>query len=404
MKYDYIIKNGTMFDFVNGGTYCGDIYVRDGRIVDAASDVDISYEGIVDARGKYVVPGLIDEHAHWAWGVGSLGINADQVCPNCGVTTTVDAGSTGVENFEDFYRSDVLRYKTRVMAYLHISSTGVLVTASHDEDQDPAAINEAKILRLFEQYPDCLKGLKVRISKGTMKYGHGLEPLAAAVRLADKINSAGHACCVAVHVAELSADTSIETILDMLRPGDVYTHLYQNLGPTIFNPDGTVLDCMKAARARGVLFSSGNGGKHWCFENLEKAYADGFYPDFISSDIVDYNCYLRPGFNLLYAMNTSLIAGMKPEDIFRAVTVNPAKHLSLCGPQGMLAPGADADLAIFDLMDAKVEFIDRFKGRRISEQLLVPLMTFRKGRVQFRQIFFGNGQDFSKTMQNYVGG
>ena len=402
MKYDYIIKNGTMFDFHTGKKNVGDLFIKDGRIVDGSNDNDISYEGMVDATGKYVVPGLIDEHAHWAWGIGSLGVNADQVCPNCGITTTVDAGSTGIENFESFYRSDILRYQTRVMAYLHISSTGVVVTASHEEDQDPAAINEEKIFRLFEKYPDCLRGLKVRISTGTMKYGGGLAPLAAAVKVADKLNAAGYPCYVAVHVAELPADFCISDVLDILRPGDVYTHLYQNQGPTIFKPDGTVLDCIKNARTRGIRFSSGNGGKHWCFENLEKAYADGFYPDFISSDIVEYNFYRRPGFNLLYAMNTSLLAGMKLEDVFQAVTMNPAKQLGISSTVGILQPGYIADIAIFDLMETEVEFIDRFRETRKAKQVLVPLMTFRKGAVEYRQIFFGGGQDFSKNMKNYV--
>ncbi len=402
MAYDYIIKGGTMIDFEKNCTYIDHLYIRGGYIVEPGSGREEAGTQVIDATGKFVVPGLIDEHAHWNYEVGSLGVNADMVCPCSGVTTTVDAGSTGVENFEIFYRSDIMRYETDVLAYLHISRHGVVVAPTHEENQNPNDIDEKKIFQLFAKYPNCLKGLKVRVSQHTQQYGYGLEPLRSAVSLADRLNQAGYECLVAVHVANFLPETKISDILDLLRPGDVYTHPFQNLGPTIFNPDGTVLDCVKNARKRGVLFSSGNGSIHWCLDNLKKAYDDGFFPDFISSDIVRHNMYLRPGFNLPYSMCTSLLSGMSVIDVFRAVTVNPAKRLGLLGTVGKLEPGYKADVAIFDLAEAKTRFCDRFGNQADAEKVFVPLLTMKNGKVLFRQIYFDGGCDYGKVEKNFV--
>ena len=400
MKYDYIIKNGTMVDFDRMETFQGDLYIKEGRLVVPETGEETSYEGIVDATGKYVVPGLVDEHAHWNYGIGHLGVNADMVCPNAGVTTAVDAGSCGVENFDSFYLNDIYRYTTEVLAYCHISDYGVVATSCREEDQNPAGINEVAIRKLFEKHPDTLRGLKVRLSHRTLQYG--MEPLKKAIELAEKIQIDGHHCHVAVHVAELPADFRLEEVLDILRPGDVYTHLYQNLGTTIFDKSGNVKQSFWKAREKGILFSSGNGGKHWSISNLKQAYQDGFYPDIISSDIVDYNVYTRPGFHLLYAMATSLMAGMPPLQVLKSVTENPAKALGIYGDVGSLAPGSRADVAIFELQKRKVRFIDRFEGEETAEELFVPLMTFRNGKVVFRQIFFDGGRDFSQNLKNYV--
>lgn len=399
MKYDLIIKNGTVFDFECRGSSVKDLYIQDGYIVEPDLKQETSADRVVDADGMLVVPGLIDEHAHWAYEIGSLGLNADMICPCSGVTTTVDAGSTGVENFEAFYRSNILRCQTDTKVYLHISGNGVTVTATHEEDQDPGAIDGEKIFRLFDRYPDCLRGLKVRLSQHTMQYG--LEPLKAAVRLADDLNAAGHFCTVAVHVANIPKTVKIEEILELLRPGDIYTHPYQNLGPTIFNKDGTVIEAVKKARKRGVLFSSGTGSIHWCLDHMEKAYRDGFFPDFISSDIVDYNVYTRPGFNILYPMCVSLLCGMSVIDIFRAVTVNPARHLGL-GKVGELKPGYKADIAIFEVQTRRVKFVDRFGGSADAAQVFVPMMTLKNGKAVFRQIYFDGGYDYSKVEKNFV--
>jgi len=401
MVYDYIIKNGKMIDFETKETYVGDLYIKDGIIVAPVSDEEAHAKRLVNAAGKYVVPGLIDEHAHWNYEASNLGADADMVCPGACVTTSVDAGSSGAANFEQFYRQNIMRYTTDVRAYLHVSSFGVKAACAHEEEHDPADIQEEEIIRLFDKYPEVLRGIKVRYSIHTMGT-YGFEPIKKAVELADKINGRGHHCHVAVHCAELPENMDFEGLLNCLRPGDIYTHLYQNLGPTIFDKTGKVRECIKEARKRGVVFSTGNGAMHWNYPNYESAFKDGFYPDIISSDVVRYNKFLRPGFSLTYPMCTTMIAGMNEIDILKAVTYTPAEKLGLLNEIGTLKEGTRADVAIMDIIDAEVPFRDRFGNERISERIFVPLMTIKSGEAVFRQVFFGGGYDFDVTLENYV--
>ena len=400
MNYDYIIKDGTMVDFENNKTYVSDLFIKDGKIVEPDYSENAHANKLVDAKGKFVLPGFIDEHAHWDYSAGYIGANADMLCPSTCVTTSCDAGSTGCNNFERFYREDILNYTTDVRAYIHVSNFGVRANCIHEEDQDPKDINETKIINLFKKYPNILKGIKVRYSIHTMG-DYGFDPVRRAVEIADKINSLGIHCHVAVHMAELPIDTNFEEFFDILRPGDIYTHLYQNLGPSIIE-NGKIRDSFKKAKEKGILFSTGNGGMHWCFDNYEACYKDGFYPDIISSDIVKYNKFLVPSFNLAYHMNTNMAIGMDPISVIKAVTYNPAKALGILDEVGTLEVGTKADVAIIDLVDAEIDLPDRF-GRSVkSEKLFVPLMTIKDGEAVFRQVFFVNGYGFDKTLQNYV--
>lgn len=400
MYYDYVIKNGNLVDFEKNEIFISDVFIKNGKIVEPYYGEDIHASKEVDATGKFVVPGLIDEHAHWDYSSEYIGANADMLCPSACVTTTCDAGSTGCNNFERFYREDIMSYTTNVKAYLHVSDFGVKANCKHEEEQDPYDINEEKMIVLFKKYPNTLRGIKVRYSTHTMG-AYGFEPVRKAVKIADKINEMGLHCHVAVHMAELPVNTDFEEFFDILRPGDIYTHLYQNLGPTIVC-NGKVRECFKKAREKGILFSTGNGSMHWCFDNYEKCFSEGFYPDIISSDIVKYNKFLVPSFNLIYHLNAAMAMGMDPIHVLKAVTYNPAKALGILDEVGTLNIGSKADVAILDLAKTKTKLSDRF-GREIeTEKIFIPLMTINNGETVFRQVFFINGFGFDKTLKNYV--
>ena len=63
-----LIKKGRLIDPVNGTDEVKDILVAKGRIVSMAKNIkEETAEGkteIIDAKGKWVVPGLIDMHTH----------------------------------------------------------------------------------------------------------------------------------------------------------------------------------------------------------------------------------------------------------------------------------------------------------------------------------------------------
>ena len=387
MQFDYIIKNGIVADFVKNTFSSKDIYVSGGRIVEG--DGSLNAKNIVDAGGKYVLPGLIDLHAHYFYGGNNLGANADIVCPSQGITTGVDAGSAGTMNFDVFYRDGIMNMTTEVKAYISVSPEGVKAGFINGEGSNPADIetNYAEILKMFRKYPDVIKGLKLRIAKETTE-GYGLEPLKKTVELANRIEAEGYRCIVAVHCGNLPEDAPIEGILELLRKGDSYTHVYQNLGEKIFNGDRSIKKALIEARERGVLFETGNGSIHWTLQNLTDAFAQGFEPDIISSDIVLKLMWDKPSFGLLHCMNTALLCGMDELSIFRAVTYSPAKAIEMLDEIGTLDVGTRADIAIVDIMPSRQRFYDRFGGEKISEKVFVLLMTLREGQPVFRQTFF----------------
>ena len=111
---------------------------------------------------------------------------------------------------------------------------GVKAGYKHGECCDPDDMDYDEILEFFKAYPDTIKGLKLRISKETTE-GYGLKPLEKAVEIAEKIRGEGFQCILAVHCGNLPKDAPISEILNLLKPGDSYTHLYQNLGETIYD-------------------------------------------------------------------------------------------------------------------------------------------------------------------------
>lgn len=379
------IINGNVFNAKEKSIDVKAVYYYKGRIIEDCILGDA--EEVIDAAGKYVLPGLIDLHAHYYYGGCNLGINADIVCPGQGVTTSVDAGSAGIMNFDSFYRSDITRAMTEIKAYINVSPEGVKAAYKHGETCDPDDMSYEAILGFFKKYPDVIKGLKLRISKETTA-GYGLAPLEKTIEIANKVKDEGYPCIVAVHVANIPEDAPIEGVLRLLRKGDSYTHLYQNLGETIFDDDRHVKKCLYEARERGVLFETGNGNIHWSIDNLTDAYKEGFYPDILSSDLVQSSIWKRPSYGLNNAMNTSLMCGMDELDILQAVTYHPASAIGMEQEIGTLEAGSRADIAIMDVMKARQTFFDRFGGQKESDRVFVPLMTIREGKPVFRQSFF----------------
>lgn len=66
MQYDTVITNGRWFDGTGGPSALRDIGVRDGRVVTIAEGpLDTTGADVIDATGKWVIPGIIDIHTHY---------------------------------------------------------------------------------------------------------------------------------------------------------------------------------------------------------------------------------------------------------------------------------------------------------------------------------------------------
>lgn len=385
-KIDMIIRNGQVFDSVNAKFEKKDIGIHQGVFV--ALDEDTQSNNEVDAEGNYVVPGIIDEHAHLNLYGTIIGANADTVCIPNGITTACDGGTCGASNFEQFYMSNIIRYESTVYSYLNVSTFGNKSLCKHEEDHDPADFREDLIDSLFEKYPQVLRGLKVRMCKETLG-DHGISPLHAGIEMSEHLKAKGYHCPVAIHYDDLPENVTVKELFGTMRKDDVIAHVFQTKAETIFDENGKIKDCVWDAKKRGVYMDDCHGRVHWSYPNLQNAFSQSFYPDIISSDLVRVSEYTRPGFSLLYAMSVNSAAGMPTEKILQSVTYTPAKSLGIEEKAGVIREGAPADVAILDIRDVKDKtFTDNYENSISGNKLFVPLMTVKGGRTAYRQIFF----------------
>jgi dihydroorotase len=162
---DLLIVNGTVLDPSQG--FCGsfDIGVTEGKIADwfapGTVQAGLATE-VVDAAGCFVVPGLIDLHTHVFERRTTLGIKADRVGIRQGVTTLVDAGSTGSRDFPAFLREVVELNQTQVLLWINIASQGLCDGRS--ELADLSLLKPNEIERLIKQFP-LIRGIKARMSR-----------------------------------------------------------------------------------------------------------------------------------------------------------------------------------------------------------------------------------------------
>ena len=385
-KIDMIIRNGQVFDSVNAKFEKKDIGIYQGVFV--ALDEDTQSNNEVDAEGNYVVPGIIDEHAHLNLYGTIIGANADTVCIPNGITTACDGGTCGASNFEQFYMSNIVRYESTVYSYLNVSTFGNKSLCKHEEDHDPADFREDLIDSLFEKYPQVLRGLKVRMCKETLG-DHGISPLHAGIEMSEHLKAKGYHCPVAIHYDDLPENVTVKELFGTMSKDDVIAHVFQTKAETIFDENGKIKDCVWDAKKRGVYMDDCHGRVHWSYPNLQNAFSQSFYPDIISSDLVRVSEYTRPGFSLLYAMSVNSAAGMPTEKILQSVTYTPAKALGIEEKAGVIREGAPADVAILDIRDVKDKtFTDNYGNSISGNKLFVPLMTVKGGRTAYRQIFF----------------
>jgi predicted amidohydrolase len=334
---------------------------------------------VVRADGCLVLPGLIDFHTHVFFDGTDNGIAPDAgMLPN-GVTTTVDAGSAGTANYEIFHKNIITNSVVRIKSFLHVAPAGQL-TAKFTENHDQRYYDEDKMELLFRKYSAELLGLKIRLSKEVV--GElGLAPLKKALEIA------GRLCCpIAVHVTNPAADT-IE-LVDLLRKGDIFVHVYHGKGSTIIGDDGRVIPAVKKARQRGVIFDAANGRNNFVFSIAEAALNDRFLPDIISADLTWTTLFRQPVFGLPWMMSKYMALGMKLYDIVAACTTTPADVMGMSGEIGTLAPSACADVSILRLVDHPCEFLDSNGDSREGHKLLLPQATIRGGRIVFRQLNF----------------
>ncbi|MEN4696623.1 amidohydrolase/deacetylase family metallohydrolase [Pantoea agglomerans] len=360
--YDLIIRGARLSD-----EQVVDIALQDGRIA-AIGKVQGNAQHEHDLAGRYYLSaGWIDSHVHCYPKSPIYHDQADAIGVAHGVTTVVDAGSTGAEHIDDFYRLTRVA-QTQVYALINIARTGIV---TQNELADMTQIDGEAVQQAVARLPDFIVGLKARISSSVVGE-NGVQPLIKAKAIQQETGGLP----LMVHIG--NNPPNLDQIADLLTTGDIITHCFNGKPNRILTPQGELKAAVKQAIARGVKLDVGHGSASFSFEVARAAIAQGILPDTISSDIYCRNRLAGPVHNLAHVMSKFFSVGMTLPQVIDCVTVNAAAGLRL-QRKGQLKVGYDADLTVFSVKEETRPFIDSEGEQVAGEKHLVPLAAVVAG-------------------------
>jgi dihydroorotase len=379
-KFDLVVKGGDVLDPSQNLRGKRDIGIRYGMIEALEADIPAARaERLLDVSGKLVTPGLVDLHSHVFPYGSAIGIPADELVAHQCTTTCVSGGDAGANNFAAFRRFVVGQTRTRLYAFIHIANTGLTpFPVAELYNIDFAQVDACA--KAIGENADIALGAKVRMSENVIAK-HGLEPLRRAILACEKSGTNGKIMC---HIGGVETPQLMSQILDTLRPGDVLTHAYSgapNIAGAFTNivQDGKLLPAALEAKRRGVVFDVGHGGGSYDYTVCEAAMQQGAPPDTISSDIHVFSGN-SPGMPYLtWVMSKFMGLGFSLEQVITMATTNPAKVINRMPKLGTLQVGAPGDVAIMELVEGPVSFVDTRNNRREGKAYLKPVQTVTGG-------------------------
>jgi dihydroorotase len=361
-NYEMVVKGGRVIDPSIGLDAIRDVAIAGGRIVAVEATITANAAETIDARGKVVVPGLIDIHTH-----AGRDKEGPPLALQDGVTGFVDAGSGGADNIDGI--AAVARAAPQIGRVLvNIARTGV----AGGELMDIARADVSLARGAVARHRDVVVGLKARLSD-TVAGANDLEALRRAQEAAEPFDLP-----VMIHVGQ--SYSPMRAILPLLKRGDIVTHVYAPAPNGILDEQGRLIPDVAAARRRGILFDFGNGVTgHFTWDVVERATRQGFWPDTISTD---WNVMSRTTgvVDFPNVLSKFLMFDMPISQVIACATCNAAKVFPAFDDRGTLNVGAPADLAILELREGTFEFVDNYKGTRSGRQRLFPVATVLNGK------------------------
>ena len=373
-RYDILLKGGHVIDAKNGISALRDVAIAQGKIAAIAENIPArEARKVVDVTSLYVTPGLVDMHEH----VFAASMNREYLGEDCvrpdgfsfrsGVTTVVDAGSSGWRDFGVLRDQIINKEKTRIFAMLNIVGHGMggrLDVEQNTKDMDPERTAE-----VARRNSDVVVGIKV---------AHYAGPEWIAV---DRGVEAGRLAKIPVMIdfATFRPERPFQQlVLKHLRPGDIYTHQYLHVVPML-DAQGRVLPYLFEARKRGIIFDVGHGGGSFSFAQAIPAVRQGFVPDSISTDL--HTDSMNAGMkDMLNVMSKFLNMGMTLDDVIACSTWHPARQIHH-EEVGHLSIGTVADVAVLRLVHGDFGFVDSARLRLRGNQKLVAELTVRAGKI-----------------------
>jgi len=378
-QYAIVIKGGHVIDPKNGVDEKFDVAINDGKVVLLQKNIDASLgKQVVRARGLLVVPGIIDMHSHHFFGVepdmylrnSYYAHPPDGFTFRNGITTVVDAGSSGWKSFPKFLEQTIKHSNTRVLAFLNIVGEGM---RGGKYEQDTTDMDAAMSAACAKENKEYIVGFKVA--------HYNRRDWVPVDRAVEAGNIAGN---IPVMIDFGGSGLSLEALtMTHLRPGDIYTHAYGGGGSgreaIVDSASKKVKPFVFAARQRGIIWDVGFGAASFTYDHAIPATEQGFFPDVISTDlhVGSMNTAMK---DILTVMSKFLALKMPLNSVIASVTSTPAKVIKR-ETLGNLSTGSVADVALLKVRKGKFGFFDQKGNFMKGKKKFECEMTIKDGKI-----------------------
>lgn len=372
-EIELLLKGGRLIDPKNKIDAKMDLAIAAGKVIRVAADIPASgAKKVVDVSGLIVSPGLINMHTHVYAGSnagftdGTSSQLPDAFAPRAGITTVVDAGTSGWRTFPDFKSKIIDRSTTRVLAFLSIAAGGYSVDKAQENVEE---MDVQKTVETLKDNPDILVG--VRIGRYDGKEWTPFERASEAAKLVNK------PLFVECHLPEYS----LEDQLKRMRAGDIITHAFENVSErmTVVDEQGKVRPFVLAAQKRGVLFDVGHGGGGFWFNQAVPAFKQGLWPNSFGTD--EHRTSMNSGMKtMLNVMSKYLNMGMSIPDIIDRGSWRAAQSIKR-QDLGNLSVGSVADIAVLSIVNGKFGFVDSGNNKIEGDKKFEAELTVRGGKI-----------------------
>ncbi len=406
--FDLILRGGHVIDPAAGLDGIADVAITDGRIAGVFAKGQRDLPGMaretVDVRGRIVLPGMIDTHAHiYTYVSGRFGLPADMVGVESGVTTIVDQGGASCMTFPGFRKFIAEPAKSRVLSFLSAYVVGGLEGHFYPGLYGPDGVDVAATVKTALANRDLIRGIKVHAEVGGVtRWGYEVLRKAAEIgREAD--------LPVYMHFGQMWAlpdgsngvdpDEILPAVVELMRPGDILAHPFTRHPGGFVDKQGKLHPIVQVALDRGLKVDVGHGS-HFSFRMARLALDAGVLPDTLGADMHGYNTRMTPPpgtpathpddeeahpfagaarFSLCYAITELLTLGLTLPQIVPMVTTNAAAMLGLSDEIGTLKPGAVADVSVLVDDRGRFKLGDNEGTEVIADRMLTPLFCLRAG-------------------------
>ena len=374
LQYDLLIKNGRVIDPKNKIDTKMDVAIAEGKISKVAKDIPVTQsKKVVDATGLLVTPGFIDMHTHVFVGNkpdifadGIYSVSADDFSFKSGVTTVVDAGTSGWRNFSVFKSNVIDKSQTRILAFINIAGVGMV---GNPDQEDISDMNAQMTALAIQKYPEIIVGVKIGHYEGS-----DWTPF-------DRALEAGNIAKVPMFVECHLPRYSLEDQLNKMRSGDIITHSYEKITEreSVVDDQGKVRPFVLEAKKKGILFDVGHGGYGFWFSEAVPSLQQGLAPNTFGSDLHRFS--MNSGMkNMLNIMSKYLNMGMEVPDIIQRATWNAAQSIKR-NDLGSITEGSVADMAIISILTGKYGFIDAGGNKIEGSRKFEAELTIRAGKI-----------------------